>query len=107
SGWTYKAMISHVAHWMEHLAGEMPNRLEGRRGPFPGVDAENALEAEASTSRSAHESGERVNAAYKNVADIVTALPPDRDLNFLAVRLVTGEAYGHIAEHVGEIEGAL
>ncbi len=67
-GWTYKAMISHVANWMEKLAGEMPNRLAGRRGPFPDVDAENAREAEASTSRSAHEVIERVHAAYKGVA---------------------------------------
>ena len=107
SGWTYKAMVSHVAHWMEHLAGEMPNRIEGRRGPFPDVDAENARETEASKSRSAHETVERLHAAYKNVVDLVTALPVDRDINFLAVRLVTGEAYGHLALHVGEIEQAL
>jgi hypothetical protein len=107
AGWTYKAMLSHVAHWMEHLAAELPNRLEGRRGPLPDVDAENAREAEASTSRSAHETVERVHAAYKNVADLVTALPPDRDINFLAVRLVTGEAYAHFAEHVGEVEAAI
>jgi len=107
SGWTYKAMLSHVAHWMEHLAGEMPNRIEGRRGPFPDVDAENARETEASKSRSAHETVERLHAAYKNVVDLVAALPADRDINFLAVRLVTGEAYGHLALHVGEIEQAL
>ena len=107
SGWTYKAMLSHVAHWMEHLAGEMPNRIEGRRGPFPDVDAENARETEASKSRSAHETVERLHAAYKNVVDLVAALPADRDINFLVVRLVTGEAYGHLALHLGEIEQAL
>ena len=107
SGWTYKAMLNHAAHWLEHLAGELPNRVEGRRGPFPDVDAENAREAKASTSRSAHETVARVHAAYKNVVDLVTALPTDRDVNFLAVRLVTGEAYGHFAEHLGEIESAL
>jgi hypothetical protein len=107
SGWTYKAMVSHVAHWLEHLAGEIPNRVEGRRGPVPDVDAENAREAEASTSKSAHETVERVNAAYKKVADLVTALPADRDINFLAVRLVTGEAYEHFAEHQGEIDAAI
>jgi len=107
SGWTYKAMLSHAAHWMEHLAAELPNRIEGRRGPFPDVDAENAREAEASKSRSAHETVERLHAAYKTVADLVTALPPDRDIDFLAVRLVTGEAYAHFAEHVGEVEAAI
>ena len=107
SGWTYKAMISHVANWMEKLAAEMPNRLAGRRGPFPDVDAENEREAEASKSRSAHEAVERVHTAYKGVVDLVTALPADRDIDFLAVRLVVGETYGHFVEHGGEIEAAL
>ena len=107
SGWTYKAMLSHVANWMEKLEAEMPNRLAGRRGPFPDVDAENAREADASTSRSAHETVERLHAAYKRVVDLVTALPPDRDIDFLAVRLVVGETYGHFVEHGAELEAAL
>jgi mycothiol maleylpyruvate isomerase-like protein/DinB family protein len=107
AGWTYKAMLSHVANWMEKLKAEMPNRLAGRRGPFPDVDAENAREAEASRSRSAHETVERLDAAYKGVVDLVTALPADRDIDFLAVRLVVGETYGHFVEHGGEIEAAL
>ena len=107
SGWTYKAMLGHTAHWMEHLAGELPNRVEGRRGPFPDVDAENAREAEASTSRSAHDVVERVHAAYKGVVDLVTALPADRDIDFLAVRLVVGETYGHFVEHGAELEAAV
>jgi hypothetical protein len=107
SGWTYKAMLSHIANWMEKLAGEMPNRLAGRRGPFPDVDAENAREAEASKSRSAHEAVERLHAAYKGVVDLVTALPADRDIDFLAVRLVVGETYGHFVEHGAEIEAAI
>jgi hypothetical protein len=107
SGWTYKAMISHVANWMEKLAGEMPNRLAGRRGPFPDVDAENAREAEASTSRSAHEVVERLHGAYKGVVDLVTALPADREIDFFAVRLVVSETYGHFVEHGAEIEAAL
>jgi hypothetical protein len=107
SGWTYKAMLSHVANWMEKLAGEMPNRLAGRRGPFPDVDAENAREAEASRSRSAHETVERLHTAYKGVVDLVTALPADRDIDFLAVRLVVGETYAHFVEHGAEIDGGL
>ena len=107
SGWTYKGMLGHVANWMEKLEAEMPNSLAGRRGPFPDVDAENAREAEASTSRSAHDVVERVHAAYKGVVDLVTALPPDRDIDFLAVRLVVGETYAHFVEHGGEIEAAI
>jgi Mycothiol maleylpyruvate isomerase N-terminal domain len=107
AGWTYKAMLSHVANWMEKLEAEMPNRLAGRRGPFPDVDAENAREADASKSRSAHETVERVHRAYKKVVDLVTALPPDKDIDFLAVRLVVGETYAHFVEHGSEIDAAL
>jgi len=107
SGWTYKGMLGHVAHWMEKLAAELPNRLEGRRGPFPDVDAENAREAEAGRSVSAHDAVERVHNAYKDVVDLVAALPADRDINFLAVRLVVGETYDHFAEHRGELDAAL
>ena len=107
SGWTYKAMIGHLANWMEKLGDEMPNRLAGRRGPFPDVDAENAREAEASAARSAHETVERLHVAYKAVVDLVAALPADRDIDFLAVRLVVGETYGHFVEHGAEIEAAL
>jgi DinB family protein/mycothiol maleylpyruvate isomerase-like protein len=107
TGWTYKAMISHVANWMEKLEAELPNRLAGRRGPFPDVDAENAREADASNSRSAHEAVERVHRAYKNVVDLVTGLPADRDIDFLAVRLVVGETYGHFVEHAGELDAGL
>lgn len=107
AGWTYKGMLGHVANWMEKLPRELPNRLEGRRGPFPDVDAENAREAVESKSRSAHDAVERVNKAYRNVVDLVTALPADRDIDFLAVRLVVGETYGHFVEHGGEIEAAL
>jgi hypothetical protein len=107
SRWTYKAMLAHIANWMEKLEAEMPNRLVGRRGPFPDVDAENAREAEASKSRSAHETVERVHTAYKNVVDLVTALPADRDIDFLAVRLVVGETYGHFVEHGAELEAAV
>jgi hypothetical protein len=107
AGWTFKGMLGHVAYWMEQIPAELPNRLEGRRGPSPDVDAENAREAAAGTSTSAHHAVERVDAAYKKVVDLVSALPADRDINFQAVRLVVGETYGHFVEHGGETEAAL
>jgi hypothetical protein len=106
-GWTYKEMLAHVANWMEKLPAEMPNRLEGRRGPFPDVDAENARAAEGARSLLAHEAVERVAKAYREVVDLVTALPADREINFLATRLVVGETYGHFIEHQDEIDAAL
>lgn len=107
TGWTYKGMLGHVANWMEKAAAELPNRLEGRRGPLPDVEAENAREAEASGSRSAHQAVERLHKAYQSVVDLVSALPADRDLNLLVLRLVVGETYGHFVDHVGELEAAL
>ena len=107
AGWTYKGMLGHVANWMEKIPDEMPNRLAGRRGPTPDVDAENAREAKEGETRSAHDAVSRLDAAYKTVVDLVTALPADRDIPFLATRLVVGETYGHFVEHSGEIEAAL
>jgi hypothetical protein len=107
SGWTYKGMLGHVANWMEKLATELPNRLEGRRGAFPDEKAENAREAEESKLRTAHEAVERLDQAYQRVVDLVSALPANRDLSFLGLRLLVGETYGHFVEHVGEIEDAL
>jgi hypothetical protein len=96
-----------VAYWMEKLAGELPNRLEGRRSASPDEKAENAREAEESKLRTAHEVVERLDRAYKQVRELVSALPADRDMNFLAIRLVVGETYGHFVEHIGEVEAAL
>ena len=106
AGWTLKGMLGHVANWMEKIPAEMPNRLQGKRGPTPDVDAENGREAEAGKTRSAHDAVTRLDAAYTTVVDLVTALP-DRDIDFLAVRLVVGETYGHFVEHGAEIEAAL
>ena len=107
AGWTYKALLSHLAHWMEILPQELPNRLEGRRGMMPDVDAENARETAAAADRSAHEVVARFDAAHKATLEIVNGLPQDRDLHFMAVRLLAGETYGHFNGHLYEIEAAL
>jgi mycothiol maleylpyruvate isomerase-like protein len=107
AGWTFKGMLGHVAYWMEQIPDEMPNRLEGRRGPSPDVDAENKREAQVSKSRSAHDVIDRLDRAYQGVVETVSALPAERDINFLAVRLVVGETYAHFVEHGAEIEAAL
>jgi hypothetical protein len=107
AGWTYKGMLGHVANWMELAPAEMPNRLAGRRGPTPDVDAENKREAELGKDRSAHDVVERLDNVYKAIVDLVTALPEDRDIDFMAIRLVVGETYGHFVEHTQEIEAAL
>ena len=107
AGWTYKGLLSHLAYWMEVLPNELPVRLEGRRTRMGDPDVENAREAEASAARSAHDTVARFDAAYKKVFEIVTALPEDKDLHFMAVRLIAGETYGHFLGHLYEIEAAV
>jgi len=107
AGWTYKGMLGHLANWMEKIPAEMPNRLAGRRGPTPDVDGENDREAKEGELRSAHDAVKRLHAAYKTVVDLVTGLPADHDIPFLATRLVVSETYGHFLEHGNEIEAAL
>jgi hypothetical protein len=106
AGWTYKALLSHLAYWMEVLPDELPARLEGRRNSHD-FQAENTREADGSAGRSAHDTIARLDAAYKKAFAVTTALPEDKDLHFMAVRLLAGETYGHFLEHLYEIEAGV
>lgn len=107
AGWTYKAMLSHLAYWMEVLPDELPARLDGRRKHGVEFEGENQREAAASTGRSAHDTVARLDAAYKSVLEVTGALPKDRDVHFMALRLIAGETYGHFLEHLPEIEAGV
>ena len=106
AGWTYKALLAHLAYWMEVLPEELPARLEGGRSSGVEFEAETAREAAASAARSAHDAIARLDAAYRKVFAVTTALP-DRDVHFMAIRLIAGETYGHFLEHLYEIEAAV
>ncbi|HUQ41105.1 MAG TPA: maleylpyruvate isomerase N-terminal domain-containing protein [Candidatus Limnocylindrales bacterium] len=104
AGWTGKAMLSHLAYWLETLDRSLPERLEGRRGPVPDVQAENEREQAAAADRPAHEIVKRLDDAFKKVFDLTKALPDGHDVHFMAVRLIAGESYGHFTEHLAELE---
>ena len=104
SGWTAKAMLAHLAYWLEVLEQRLPERLAGRRGPVPDVRAENDRTVAEAATQPAPAIVKRLDDAYKKVFDIVQALPADEDVHFMAVRLIAGESYGHFAEHLAEIE---
>jgi hypothetical protein len=107
AGWTRKALLSHVAYWMEFLSRELPHRLEGRVGTVFNFDTENARETAAAAERSAHEVVTRLDDAYKATFKFVSGLPADRDVSFLALRLLAAETYGHFNMHLPEIESAV
>ena len=107
AGWTRKALLSHLAYWMEFLPKELPNRLEGRMGTTPNFDTENARETAASVERSAHAVVGRLDDAYKTTCKYVNGLPADRDISFMALRLLAAETYGHFLGHLSEIEAAV
>ncbi len=104
AGWTAKAMLSHLANWLEILESMLPYRLRGERGPRHDNKAENDREQAASASRPAHEVTKRLDEAYTKVVKLVEGLPADEDLHFMAIRLIAGESYGHFFEHLPEIE---
>ncbi|HEV8535027.1 MAG TPA: maleylpyruvate isomerase N-terminal domain-containing protein [Candidatus Limnocylindria bacterium] len=106
AGWTHKAILAHVAYWMERVPVELPKRLAGTSGELVDVETANRRESELAATRSGHDLVERLDAAYKAVVDAVSALPAERDLSLLAVGLVAEETYGHFADHP-EIEAAL
>src|SRR5438093_5451329 len=103
-GWTAKAMLSHLAYWLESLDRSLPYRLKGERGPIPDVQAENDREQAASASRPASEVIKRLDDAYAKLVKIVENFPADEDIHFMAIRLIAGESYGHFFEHLPEIE---
>ena len=103
AGWTAKALLSHLAFWLEALQDALPERLAGRRGPIRNVQAENDRETAAADARPAPQVVKRLDDAYQKVVDTVSALPPDEDIHFMAIRLIAGESYGHFAEHLPEI----
>jgi hypothetical protein len=107
AGWTRKALLSHLAYWMEFLLTELPNRLEGRMGTMPNFDTANARETAASAERSAHDVVARLDDAYKAAFKLVSGLPADRDVSFMALRLLAAETYGHFNIHLPEIESAV
>lgn len=105
AGWTGKALLAHLGFWLETLDEALPERLAGRRGPIRNVQAENDRETAAADACSAHEVVKRLDHGYEKVVETVSALPPDEDVHFMAIRLIAGESYGHFAEHLPEIEG--
>lgn len=107
AGWTRKALLSHLAYWMEFLPQELPSRLEGRIRTMFNFDTENARETAASAERSAHDVVTRLDDAYKATFKFVSGLPADRDVSFLALRLLAAETYGHFNMHLPEIESAV
>jgi hypothetical protein len=104
AGWTAKAMLAHLAYWMEVLPDELAVRLEGRRTSGVDFEAQNKKQADESAGLSAHETVARLDAAYQKVVEVTSALPADRDIHFMAIRLIAGETYGHFLEHLYEIE---
>jgi len=104
AGWSGKALLSHLAFWLESLEESLPERLAGRRGTIRNVQAENDRERAAAEARPAHEVTKRLDDAYAKVVDVVTALPADRDMHFMATALIAVRTYGHFAEHLGELE---
>lgn len=103
SGWTGTAMVSHLAHWMEIVPDELPHALAGVRRPRD-VQAENDAEIHAAPATSAGEAVARLDRAYEATLEIVRTLPADEPLGFEVVRLIAGETYGHLLQHLTELE---
>ena len=103
ASWTGKALLAHLAYWLESVEASLPDRLAGRRGRIPDILAENERERAAADARPAHVTVERLDRAYHGVVRLVEALPPDEDVHFMAVRLLAGETYGHFSGHIEEL----
>ena len=103
-GWTVKGMLAHVAYWMEVLPKELPVRLQGRRTPASDFDAENLRIAADAAALDRDAILARLDAGYHATMRALDALPPDDEIDFLAIRLVAGETFEHFREHRRDLE---
>ena len=104
-GWTVKGMLAHVAYWLEVLPQELPIRLEGRRSPPGDFDQQN-LRIAADAARLDRDGVlARLDAGYATTMRAIAALPQDREIDFMAIRLIAGETYEHFREHRSDLEG--
>ena len=104
--WTVKGMLAHVAYWLEVLPQELPIRLEGRRSPPGDFDQQN-LRIAADAARLDRDGVlARLDAGYATTMRAIAALPQDREIDFMAIRLIAGETYEHFREHRSDLEGA-
>ena len=106
AGWTRKSMLAHVAYWMSQISVELPVRLAGRRSPTADVDAANARAAERAAALDRAGILALLDRGYRETVDALAALPPDVEVDFMAVRLVAGETYEHFRQHAPELEDA-
>lgn len=104
AGWTGKAMLSHLAYWMETVPAELAGRIAGE-APVPhATQEENAKTAAMAAERSGGEIVARLEKAYEGALAAVKALPAERELPLMAVRFVAAETYGHCGKHRHELE---
>lgn len=103
AGWTGKALLGHLTYWMLAVPAELQLRMEGRTGPEVDTDAENARAADAANRLSPDQVVARLVAARDLLRVTLAALPADREIPFLAVRLVAAETYDHVRGHAPEL----
>lgn len=104
AGWSGKAMLSHLAYWMETMPSELPHRMAGGQPTPHTIDEENARTAAGANARTGAEVVARLEKAYEGALAAVKALPAGSELPLLVVRFVAAETYGHFGKHQEELE---
>lgn len=107
SGWTYKAMLTHIARWMERVPVELADRLAGRPTTPVDVEAVNAQATADASSKSAHEVLEALDQAYRGARDAILGLPAGTKIPLHAAQFVASETYEHFGEHQPELDAAV
>lgn len=107
SGWTQKALLTHIGRWMEHVPLELGDRLAGRPTARVDVEALNAQATADAGSRTAHEVVEALDGAYRAARDAIQALPADTEIPLSVAYFVASETYEHFGEHQSELDAAV
>jgi len=107
SGWTYKALLTHAARWLERVPLELEDRLAGRATQPVDVEAVNAQATADAEKKTAHEVVGELDRAYVAARDAIQALPAESAIPPNVVAFVGSETFEHFAEHQAELDAAV
>jgi hypothetical protein len=107
SGWTYKALLTHATRWLERVALELDDRLDGRTTERVDVEAVNEQATADAVTKTAHEVVAELDRAYIAVREEIQALRAETPIPLSVAQFVASETFEHFAEHQAELDAAV
>jgi hypothetical protein len=104
-GWSIKDVMNHIAAWQEVTIQALPDLLEGKHVPYPGVARFNSLHQQDDKTLSLEASTQRFHATRQKLLEMIGVLPDDLllDPNSKVGYWVKYATYGHYSGHIFDL----